>query len=158
MDTDPPSLLFGLRCVVWYLSLQAVGWGQVLMPKCQTPGEFLQMNAPHCVRHQCLHPQGGPLPPLTSTGDPPRLAGRSGPGFYQITAFALGPGMSEILCVLFKSKVSISPNPVELLQSSPAGFQSQMLWGLLSLVLDPWTGVPNVGLRALTPVGEPLQI
>lgn len=32
-----------------------------------------------------------------------------------------------------------------------------MLWGLIFLVQDPWAGEPDVGLRTLTPVGEPLQ-
>ena len=50
-----------------------------------------------------------------SPGDPPRPADRSGWGSYEITAFALGPGVCQILCVLFKSEVSISPNPVKLL-------------------------------------------
>ena len=81
-----------------------------------------------------------PLPP---PGDPPRPEGRSVSGSYQITAFALGPGTCESFCAPFKTELSISPNPVELLQSSLAGHQSQMLWGLLFLVLTP-------GLRSLT--------
>ena len=32
-----------------------------------------------------------------------------------------------------------------------------MLWGLVFLAQDPQTGEPGVGLRSLTPVGEPLQ-
>lgn len=46
---------------------------------------------------------------------------------------------------------------MELLQLSPSGLQSQILWGLIFLVPDPWAGEPDVGLRTLTPVGEPLQ-
>jgi len=53
------------------------------------------------------------------------------PGSYKITAFALGLGMHEILYVPFKSKLSISPSPVELSKLSLAGLQSQMLWGLV---------------------------
>ena len=49
-----------------------------------------------------------------------------------MTAFAMVSGAHEILHVLFKSKVSASPSPVELLLSSSAGLQSQMLWELLS--------------------------
>ena len=81
-------------------------------------------------------------------GDPPRPAGKSGPVFYQITAFTLGPRVYEILCMPFKSEVSISINPEELLRSSPAGLQSQVLF----MVPDPWAGRPYVGLRTLTPV------
>ena len=76
-------------------------------------------------------------PPPTSPKDSPRPAGRSGPGTYQITAFALGRRACEILCAPFKSEVLISPNLVGLLQSSPAGLQGQMLWGLVFPVLDP---------------------
>ena len=61
-------------------------------------------------------------------------------GSYQITAFALGHSVHEILCVPFKSAVSISPSHVELLQSSPAGLQSHMFCGLLFPVLDPQDG------------------
>ena len=45
-----------------------------------------------------------------------------------------------ILCVPFKSEVSVSPSPVELLQLSPIGFQSHMLWRLLFPGLDPCVG------------------
>ena len=58
-----------------------------------------------------------------------------------------------------KSGVSVSFSPVELLQSGPVGpvgLQSQILW-LLLLMLDPQAGEPIIGLRTLTPVGEPLQ-
>ena len=92
----------------------------------------------------------------SSSGDPLRLAGRSAPGFYKITSFALGPSAHEILCEPFKSEIFISPNPVELLQSSPTGLQSQMLWGLLFAVPDPPGGGPDVGDRTFIPVGEPL--
>ena len=93
-------------------------------------------------------------PPLQ---DSPRPAGRSDPGSYQITAFALGPSACWILCVPFKSEVSISPSPVELLQLNSAVLQSQMLWGLILLVPEPWPGELNVGLRTITSVGAPLQ-
>ena len=44
------------------------------------------------------------------------------------TCFALGPSARKTLCTLSKSRVSVSPSPVELLCSSPAGLQHQMLW------------------------------
>ena len=53
-----------------------------------------------------------------------------------------------------KSGVSVFLSPVELLQSSPTGLESHMLWGLLLLMPDPEAGEPDVGLRALTAVGE----
>ena len=39
----------------------------------------------------------------------------------------LGPSVCENLCMPSKSRVSVSLNPVEFLNSSPAGFQSQLL-------------------------------
>ena len=108
------------------------------------------MNAPQYVCHQCLCPQGEPQPPPASPGDPPRPAGRSGPGSYQITVFALGPSVCEILCALFKTEVSISPNPAEFLQSSPAGLQNQMLWWFLFPIADLWAGGADMVLKPLT--------
>ena len=67
-----------------------------------------------------------PLPPQEI---PQRWAGRSCPGSYKVTAFALGLGEHETLCVPSKNGVSLSQSLVELLQSSPAALQSQMLWG-----------------------------
>ena len=64
--------------------------------------------------------------------------------------------MCEVLCVSFKSEVPISPSPVRFLQLSPVGLQSQMFWGLF-LMQEPHAGEPDMGLRTLTPVGEPLQ-
>ena len=45
-------------------------------------------------------------------------------------------------------------SPVELLQSSPTGFQSQTLWRLFLLIADPQAGEPDVGLRTLTSYGR----
>ena len=67
-----------------------------------------------------------------------------------------GPSAHESLCVPFKNGVSISPSPVELLGTSPTGFQRQMLQGLFFPMPDPQTQGPNVGLRTLTSVGESL--
>lgn len=70
--------------------------------------------------------------------------------------FTLSPSVRGSLCVPFnKSHVSVSPNPVGLLQLSPAGLQSQMVLGVFQ-VLDPLAGQPDTGLRTLAPVGEPL--
>lgn len=68
-----------------------------------------------------------------------RPAVRSGRGSYQSTAFALGPGAHEILCVPFRSE-SIPLSPVGLPQLSPVDLQKQMLWGLVFLVLEPRLG------------------
>ena len=58
--------------------------------------------------------------PPASLGDTLRSAGASDLGYSQIIASALSPGAHEILCVLFKSGVSISPGPLGLLKVSLA--------------------------------------
>ena len=45
----------------------------------------------------------------------------TGPGSYQITCFALGACVHEILCAPTKTEVSIFPSPVGLLLLGPAG-------------------------------------
>ena len=70
--------------------------------------------------------------------------------------FPLGPGVPETLYAPSKSRVSVSPSPVEFLLSNPTGLQSQMVWGLLLPMPDPQAGESDVGLRTFTPVGEPL--
>ena len=109
-------------------------------PVWQPPGVFMWLNVLYYVCFQCLCPQGEPQPPFAPPGDSPRPAGRCSPGSYQITAFALGPSAHEILCVLLKSEVCISPS----------------FLGLVFLMPDPWAGEPDVGLRTVSPVGEPL--
>ena len=45
----------------------------------------------------------------------------------------------------FKGGVSVFYNPLTLLNVNPAGFH--IFWELIFLVLDRWTGKPDVGLR-----------
>ena len=71
-------------------------------------------GAPKNGCHQCLWPQGELQLPPASLGDSPRPTGRSVPGSYQVMAFILGPGVCEIFCALFKSEVSVFPNPLGL--------------------------------------------
>ena len=93
-----------------------------------------------------------------SSGDSPTSASGSDPGSFQITASALGPGVCEILWVPFMSGISISHSSLPLWKLSPAGFQSQIFWGLIFLVPDPWAGDLSAGLRPLAPWGEALQL
>ena len=103
---------------------------------------------------QCPCPCGEPQTPPASAGDPPTLAGRSGSVSYGVTAPSpLGPGVHTTLCVPSKSGVSVSPSPVEVLQSNPASLRSLILWEFLLPLLDPQVGKPDVGLRTFTPVG-----
>ena len=53
--------------------------------------------------------------------------------------------------------VSVFHSPVDILHSSPAGLQCQMLWSILSPTPDPKAGEAYMGLRMLTSMGELLQ-
>ena len=66
-----------------------------------------------------------------------------------MTASALGPRGYEILCVPFKSGVSVSPNPLWLLKLIPEGLQSQAFQALVFPGQDPWAGESSLGLRLL---------
>ena len=63
------------------------------------------------------------------------------------------PDAHTTLCVPSKSGVSVSPSPVEVLQSNPASLQSLFLWEFLLPLLDPQVGKADLGLRTFTPVG-----
>ena len=67
-------------------------------------------------------------------------------------SFPLGPVVHTTLCVPSKSGVSVSPSPVEVLQSNPASLQSLILWEFPLPLLDPQVGKPDVGLRTFIPV------
>ena len=124
--------------------LEAAGWDQVMIPQRQTSRRV------H-TDQQSL----GPLPPVSllpsepqltpaSPGDLPGLVGRSSSGSYGITFLWCVPVVHETLCVPSKSGVSVSPSPVELLNSSPTGASSSgyqilrldsLLWGSGLLLL-----------------------
>ena len=65
----------------------------------------------------------------------------------------LGPVAHTTLCVSSKSGVSVSPSPVEVLQSNPTRLQSLILWEFLLPLPDLQVGKPDMGLRTFTPVG-----
>lgn len=62
-------------------------------------------------------------------------------------------GNRFLFIALFACQILCAPW-VEFLQLRPAGFQSQMLWGLLFPKLEPQAGEPDLGLRTFTPVEE----
>ena len=64
----------------------------------------------YCCQCLCLYREPQPLP--ASAGDPPVLAGRSGPGSHEILLFSLGTGVYETQCAPSTSRVSISPSPM----------------------------------------------
>ena len=95
-----PTLL-----VVWpeasqHWSLQAVGWGQVSVPKWRPLGELMLLNIPWGLHHQCSCPHSEPQLTPASSGDPPRPAGRSGPGSYGVIALSWVPGLMKPFCTL----------------------------------------------------------
>ena len=78
-----------------------------------------------CCQCPCLH--GETKPPATSAGDPPTVAGRSGSVSVGSVLLPLDPDAHTALYVPSKSGVSVSPSPVEVLQSNPASLQSLIL-------------------------------
>ena len=87
---------------------------------------------------------------------PPRPAGRSGPGSYEVIASSLGPIAHETLIAPSKCGVSLSPSPVAFLWSSLTDILSQMLQGFLIPVTDPQAGETDMGLRTVTAMGKHL--
>ena len=53
---------------------------------------------------------------------------------------------SNYMCGPFKSNIWDSRSPPPHSATTPAGFQSQDLWGLFFLALEPWAGEVGVGL------------
>ena len=77
------------------------------------------------VSSTCLLPLGGS----------PRSA--SDIYFFQIIASVLDLGVCEVFLAPFKSRVSVSYNPLAFLNESPTGFQSQTFWWLIFSMQDP---------------------
>ena len=96
-------------------------------------------------------PQKHPIFP----GYPSRTAGRYDPDSYGVSALPQDPVNTKIgVCI---SRVdSLSPSPVELMWTSPAGPQQLMLWGILLPMPDLQAWEPGHGAQTLTPVGEPM--
>ena len=96
----------------------------------------MQMNTPQYFHHWCLCPQDE-LPP------PPQENLKYQQVGHAQAPMKLLPLLWDLVCVRFcvhpLSEVSVSPSPVELLQLSPTGLQSQILWGLF-LMSDLQTG------------------
>ena len=65
-----------------------------------------------------------------------------------------GSWCAQVLFVPYKSGVSISLSPLKVLQSNPAGLQSQIPWGFSVPLPDPQAQEPDVGPRIFTKVQE----
>ena len=112
-------------------------------------GQTPQMS----VTSICVH-KGGSQWPHISLGSPLRTVCGSDPGFFQLTASSLGPRACMIVCVPFKSRVSVNYSPLALLSASLAGAQSLVFCSLLS---HCWTW--GAGYWVWTPhsLGKTLQ-
>ena len=119
-----------------------------------TSTRVLIERAPQNGCHPCLCTQGELQLLPASLGHSPRSAGGSDPGFFQITASALGPRACDILCTPFRSGVSISHRPLVLLKVSPACLRRIVFQELIFLVQDHWGS--NVGPGTLAFWGKPL--
>ena len=115
------------------------------------------MSIPQNYRCQCLCPCSEAQLPPASAGDPQILAGRSGPGSYEVTAFSPGSGMHEILCVPSRVELLFPPVLRDSCDQTPLAFKARFSGGLLLPLPDLQAGEPDVGLRTFTPVGELLQ-
>ena len=111
---------------------------------------FLQNLCSRRSSQEFLEPQ------FASLGDSRRIAGRSGPGSCQ-PFFLLCILVHVMFCVYFINEVSISLIVIVLPKLSLAGFQNQMLWELIFPVQESLATEPNLELRTLIAVGDPLQ-
>ena len=67
-------------------------------------------------------------------------------------------GVCDILCVPFKSKVSIPYSPLALPKVSTYDLQRLMFWGLTFSGQEPQAEEPDMRLGPLGPWGESLQL
>ena len=144
-------------------SLQAVGWGQISVPKWQPVGELILSNIPWGLHHQCPCPHYGPQPTFTSPVEPPRPIGRSGSGAYGVTALpwvpvhvkpCVHPPRVEFCFPQSCGAPALKPHwPSKLNVLGPSKLN---VLGAPPLMPDPQAGKPDMGLRTFTPVGEPL--
>ena len=125
----PPGWLFGLGL------LSTDGWGPIF-PKWPPPEKCMPMKilksfASSVLLHTTSHIH--PCFPRRSSKNFSQVQ----PKFPWKPCFALGPSACKSVCVPSKNGVSASPSPVELLCTSPAGLQRQVLRGLFLPVPDP---------------------
>ena len=87
------------------------------------------------------------LTSCASAGDPPVLAGRSGPCSYEVTSFSLDSYVHETLCGPSKSGVSASPSPGSSCDQIPLVFKAKFSGGFFShcqtLSHGTWHGAQN---------------
>ena len=72
----------------------------------------------------------------------------------ELLLFSAGSWCVHGFVVPSKTGVSVSPSPVEVLESNPADFQGQIPWGFPDPLLGPQAGKPDMGFQTFTTVGE----
>lgn len=117
----------------------------------------MMLNASKSVCCQCLCPQGEQLSPPASPRGALRPAERSD---HAPVKLLLLPWL------LVHMRVCVFPLKVKSLfllvlwgfcSQDPTGLQSQMLWEIVFLLLNPQAGEPDLGLRTLGCIIEYLQ-
>ena len=100
-----------------------------------------------------------PRSPPVFPGDPPRTTDRSDPDSYGASVLLWDPVHRKPACAFQEWSLHPHPHPrpVELLHTSPTGPQQQMLQGLLFPTPGSQVWGPDVGLRTLTSLGDPLR-
>ena len=139
-------------------SLQAVGWGQVLVRKWWPPGELMPMSTPQNYCCQCLCPCSEPqLPPPHSAVDTSIPGSSSGPCLYEVTGFfPVSWCTRDPVCPLQVWSFCF-PQSYEIPVIKLHWPSKQIPGGILLLLSDPQAREPDMGLRTITPVGEPLR-
>lgn len=152
--TEPvflPCWLFGLRhsSTGVYKHFE---WGQVLMPKCQTPEDL--MNIPWIyLCHQWPCPYGELLP--SSPTPPPWDIFKTSKYLWprSVRSHNFCPGSQYSLCAPSKSGVSVSPQYCGAPVIKPFWASKPNTLGHLPSNQTPKLGSLTWGLRNLTPVG-----
>ena len=111
-------------------------------------GSFGGHNADYALRPPppvfCPHSEPQPIP--ASQRDPLRPVRRCGPGFCGVTALPWIPVHVKLVLTLQEWGLYF-PSPIDLLHTSPADFQSQVLLSLLLLMptqgWGAWNGAQN---------------
>ena len=142
----PPSLMFCL----WFLSPDGPDFSKMatsggthtdgLFPRLLLPVSFL-LNEPH-------HP--------IFPGDAARIAGKSDPDSYWVSALPWEPMHKKPVCT-FQEWSLCFPQSCGAPAHKPSWPSVPNATGILLPMPDPQAWDPDVGLRTLTPMGEPLE-
>ena len=115
------------------------------------------MIPPQYLHHQCPCHLSEPQSPHASSGDPPSPAGKSVPGSSEVTPFSPGSWCTqEFMCTLQECSFCF-PKSCGVPAIKPHWPPKPNAVGAPLPDVRPQTREPDVGLRTLTLVGEPLQ-